>query len=51
MIQPLNREPGGKRTPSLESAARTEDIRPLRHDYNDFRLGQRRRVDDVFVID
>ena len=51
MIRPLNGEIGGRRPLSRVSAARTENIRPLRHDYNDFGLVQRKRPDDIFVID
>lgn len=50
-IRPVNREAESRQPYGGAIAAHSEDIRPLRRDYDDLRLGQRNRPDDIVVVD
>ena len=48
---PLNGPAEGRRIHRDLIAARPEDVRPVRREYDDFRAGQRKGSDDVVVLD
>lgn len=50
-IRPLNGGAESRQPYSGVIAARPENIRPLRREYDDLRLGQRKGLDDIVVVD
>lgn len=50
-IRPVNGGAESRQPYSGVIAARPEDIRPLRRDYDDLRLGRRKGPDDIVVVD
>ncbi len=48
---PLNGPAEGRRIHPDLVAARLENVRPVRREYDDFRAGQRKGPDDIVVLD
>ena len=49
--RPLNEPAENSRPHNGVIALRRENIRPIRHGYEDFRSGQRKGPDDIVVLD